>query len=92
MISKLIRDQDLISHVEETLPMLPDEVLHLLTTSPKYSLTEKDARILISFDDGDRAEYYLDVVERAEKLCKRDQERKKVGKAAGNMYVISSEG
>ncbi len=85
MIINLIRDQALISHVKETLPMLPDEVLHLLTTSPKYSLTEKDARILISFEDGDRAEYYLDVVERAEQLCKSDQERKKLGKAAGNL-------
>ena len=65
--------------------MLPDQVLHLLTTSPKYSLTEKDARILVSFDDGDRAEYYLDVVEQAEQLCKSSQEKKKLGKIAGNM-------
>jgi aspartyl-tRNA(Asn)/glutamyl-tRNA(Gln) amidotransferase subunit B len=65
--------------------MLPDEVLHLLTTSPKYGLTEKDARILVSFDDGDRAEYYLDVVERAEQLCESAQEKEKLGKIAGNM-------
>jgi aspartyl-tRNA(Asn)/glutamyl-tRNA(Gln) amidotransferase subunit B len=65
--------------------MLPDHVLHLVTSSPKYNLTEKDARILISFDDGDRAEYYLDVVERAEELCESEQEKRKLGKAAGNM-------
>jgi aspartyl-tRNA(Asn)/glutamyl-tRNA(Gln) amidotransferase subunit B len=70
--------------------MLPDEVLELSTTSAKYNLTEKDAKILISFDDGDRAEYYLDVVEQAERLCKNDQEKRYLGKAAGNMSVISS--
>jgi aspartyl-tRNA(Asn)/glutamyl-tRNA(Gln) amidotransferase subunit B len=70
--------------------MLPDEVLQLLTTSAKYKLTEKDAKILITFDDGDRAEYYLDVVERTDQLCKNDQEKKKLGKTAGNMSVVSS--
>jgi aspartyl-tRNA(Asn)/glutamyl-tRNA(Gln) amidotransferase subunit B len=71
--------------------MLPDEVLELLTTSPKYNLTEKDAKILLSFDDGDRVEYYLNVVERADKLCKSDQEKKKLGKTAGNMFVAFSQ-
>jgi aspartyl-tRNA(Asn)/glutamyl-tRNA(Gln) amidotransferase subunit B len=87
---QLTPEQSLITHVQETLPMLPDEVLELLTTSAKYNLTEKDAKILISFDDGDRAEYYLDVVEQAERLCKNDQEKSYLGKAAGNMSVPSS--
>jgi hypothetical protein len=65
--------------------MLPDEVLHLLTASPKYGLTEQDARILVSFDDGDRAEYYLDTVERAEQLCEGTHEKTRLGKIAGNM-------
>jgi aspartyl-tRNA(Asn)/glutamyl-tRNA(Gln) amidotransferase subunit B len=67
--------------------MLPDDVLDLLVTSAKYNLTEKDAKILISFDDGDRAEYYLDVVEEAERLCRNDHEKKKLGRTAGNMSV-----
>jgi aspartyl-tRNA(Asn)/glutamyl-tRNA(Gln) amidotransferase subunit B len=41
--------------------MLPDRLLHILTAD--YGLTEKDARTLISLDDGERLEYYLETVD-----------------------------
>ncbi|KAI9847311.1 MAG: hypothetical protein M1837_002898 [Sclerophora amabilis] len=54
---------DLIDHIRRTLPMLPDQQLDLLTTSSRFNLTAKDAKTLISLDDGERLDYYLDVVE-----------------------------
>lgn len=54
--------QDLITHLHATLPMLPDEHLTLLTASPAYALTSKDAKTLIALDDGDRLAYYLALV------------------------------
>ena len=57
--------KDLIQHVKDTLPQLPDELLSILTANTQsggYDLTMKDAKTLISLDDGDRLEDYLEVV------------------------------
>lgn len=43
--------------------MLPDETTTLLTTDPRFNLTTKDAKTLATLDDGDRLDYYFDVVE-----------------------------
>jgi aspartyl-tRNA(Asn)/glutamyl-tRNA(Gln) amidotransferase subunit B len=56
-------EKELIRHLRATLPMMPDELLDVLTNDPKYGLTAKDAKTLISFEDGDRLEYYFDVVD-----------------------------
>lgn len=40
--------------------MLPDELLTILTMD--HGLTLKDAKTLLSLDDGERSDYYLDVV------------------------------
>jgi aspartyl-tRNA(Asn)/glutamyl-tRNA(Gln) amidotransferase subunit B len=41
--------------------MFLDQLLHILTAD--CGLTEKDARTLISLDDGERLEYYLETVD-----------------------------
>jgi aspartyl-tRNA(Asn)/glutamyl-tRNA(Gln) amidotransferase subunit B len=43
--------------------MLPDELLTMLTTNPLHGLTMKDAKTIVSLDDGDRLDYYMDVLD-----------------------------
>lgn len=53
---------DLVSHLRESMGMLPDaEVDELVDT---YSLKTKDAIALLQLDDGGRIEYFYDVVQR----------------------------
>lgn len=55
-----------------------------------YGLTTKDAITLLSFDDGERLEYYMDVVTESVRLAEEQQEGaslKTLGKIAGNWYV-----
>jgi len=54
--------QDLLSHLRNTLPTLPDALLSDLTTSPTHALPSKDAKTLLQLDDGDRLDYYLSVL------------------------------
>jgi aspartyl-tRNA(Asn)/glutamyl-tRNA(Gln) amidotransferase subunit B len=55
--------QGVVQHLRKTLPMLPDELLAMLTSDPSHGLTMKDAKTLISQDDGDRLEYYMNVLD-----------------------------
>ena len=52
-----------MQHIRATLPTLPDENLAMLNGNPAYGLSMSDARTLVSLDDSDRLEYYLEVVE-----------------------------
>lgn len=51
--------QDLTSHIENSIPDLPDDILKDLTTNS--GLTSKDAKTLIVLDDGERLDYFDDV-------------------------------
>lgn len=44
------------------MPVVPDQALAMLTTAPYY-LTTKDAKTIMSLDDGSRVDYYLDVMD-----------------------------
>ncbi|KAF2402136.1 hypothetical protein EJ06DRAFT_520215 [Trichodelitschia bisporula] len=57
----VIIGDELVARLRETLPALPDELSDELTT--KFGLTIKDAKTLLSLDDGDRLDYYFDVVD-----------------------------
>jgi len=80
--------QDLLSHLKSTLPPLPDETFELLTQDPAYGLTMKDAKTLQSLDDGDRLDYYFEVVDcmRAQ-LDTSEVANSKVGKVAANWIL-----
>lgn len=54
--------QDVLDHIVHTMPVVPDQTLEMLTTAPYY-LTTKDAKTIMSLDDGSRVDYYLDVVD-----------------------------
>ena len=53
----------------------------MLVQSSEYGLTIKDAKTLVALDDGDRLEYYLDVVEiLGKEFSENTQSLEKVGK------------
>lgn len=70
------------------MPALPDETLDFLTQPSPYGLTKKDARTLQLLDDGERLEYYFDVVNHMQASLKEDQVASaKVGKMAANWIL-----
>lgn len=44
------------------MPAVPDTTLEMLTSEP-YFLTMKDAKTILSLDDGLRLDYYLEVMD-----------------------------
>lgn len=58
----------------------------------RYGLSTKDAGTILSFDNGDRLEYYFEVTNklaRARGVKPSDAEFAIIGKAVGNWYVCS---
>lgn len=56
----------------------------------EYGLSTKDAITLLSFDDGERLEYYMDVVADAVNLAHERQDDaslQAIGKISGNWYA-----
>lgn len=65
--------------------MLPDDIANMLVQSSEYGLTIKDAKTLAALNDGDRLEYYLDIVEiLGKEFSENLQSLEKVGKIANN--------
>ena len=62
-IPPLIIDNEIVDHLTRTLPKLPDDLLVTLTDPEQYGLSMTDAKILLSIDDGERLEYFQDVVD-----------------------------
>lgn len=59
--------------------------MDMLVDSQNYSLTSKDAQTLLILDDGDRLDYYLDVVQILKATFSEDPASvARVGKVAGN--------
>jgi aspartyl-tRNA(Asn)/glutamyl-tRNA(Gln) amidotransferase subunit B len=79
------RAKDLVDHLRDTLPMLSDDCVSILVDNEAYNLTSKDASTLISLDDGDRLEYYYDVVVHLQTyFAEQPDILARVGKVAGN--------
>jgi aspartyl-tRNA(Asn)/glutamyl-tRNA(Gln) amidotransferase subunit B len=65
--------------------MLPDDIANMLVRSSEYGLTIKDAKSLVALNDGDRLEYYLDIVEiLGKEFSENSQSLEKVGKIVNN--------
>lgn len=74
----------------KTLPERPDANVNMLVH--KYGLTTKDALTLLSFDDGDRLDYFLEVVRLLLHETMRQEDhslRCTLGKVAGDWYYAS---
>lgn len=83
-IHPIVIDDDLIEHLESTLGVLPDEVLGSLVHD--YGLTTKDALSLIQLNDGGRAEYLRNVVDRFLHL-RPERTLKEAGVFCGNWVL-----
>ena len=90
LVDLRLMEQDLVDHLKNTLPQLPDSSVDVLVH--EYGLTTKDALTLLSFDDGDRLEYMMQVVEALARDTHRlepDVPMSTLGKMAGNWYVAN---
>ncbi|KAF1930333.1 uncharacterized protein M421DRAFT_418647 [Didymella exigua CBS 183.55] len=88
-ISPVFIAQDLIDHLRTNLPVLPDRVVDVLVQ--KYGLSVKDAGTLLSFDNGDRLEYFFEVtnqLSRARDIRPSDAQFAMLGKAVGNWVLM----
>jgi aspartyl-tRNA(Asn)/glutamyl-tRNA(Gln) amidotransferase subunit B len=65
--------------------MSSDDCVNMLVGGQYYGLTSKDASTLLLLDDGERLDYYFDVVESLKSTYSRNEEvLARVGKVAGN--------
>jgi aspartyl-tRNA(Asn)/glutamyl-tRNA(Gln) amidotransferase subunit B len=55
-------DPSVIAHIADSLPHVQDSLIDTLCAEP-YDLTLKDAKTLLTFDDGERVEYLQNVVD-----------------------------
>lgn len=62
-VSPLRISADVVDYIRKTLPTLPDRLLLQLTDANTYGLSKTDAQIFLSIDNGERLEYYQDVIE-----------------------------
>lgn len=89
-IAPIIIGADLINHVAERLPTLPDQLLTILMEDERYGLSMTDAKILLQLDDGERLTYYTSVVEDLNMICKdleTEIDRGLTGQLAGNWVM-----
>jgi aspartyl-tRNA(Asn)/glutamyl-tRNA(Gln) amidotransferase subunit B len=77
--------QGLVDYLRSSLPHLPDHNVETLVAN--FGLTYKDALTLLSFDNGDRYDYYLDVMQslqREKPQSVPDSPDNDFGRLAGN--------
>jgi aspartyl-tRNA(Asn)/glutamyl-tRNA(Gln) amidotransferase subunit B len=84
-LGPVIVSSELVDRLQQNLPTLPDDMLEVLTDSSKYMLTVKDAKTLITLDNAERLDYYLDVVENLRSLS--SDLPKDIGRIAGNWVL-----
>ncbi|KAK5168896.1 uncharacterized protein LTR77_006205 [Saxophila tyrrhenica] len=78
---------DLVAHLKETLPELPDQTVERV--QKVYGLSAKDAKTIASLDDGDRLEYLEETVQllSARVGPGSDFRATKLGKTVGNWIL-----
>jgi aspartyl-tRNA(Asn)/glutamyl-tRNA(Gln) amidotransferase subunit B len=86
-IPPLVIGEDLVSLINDSLPMLPDSLVQTLRSD--YGLSIEDAKPLIELDDGARLEYYRDVVEILRSLYadRDDKIQAALARMAGNWVL-----
>jgi aspartyl-tRNA(Asn)/glutamyl-tRNA(Gln) amidotransferase subunit B len=102
-IPPLIIADEIVNHLNRTLPKLPDELLVMLTDPEQYGLSVTDAKIILSIDNGERLDYFQDVVDALrlrryfqkihdalqQRLDERESEKidESLGRVAGNWVL-----
>ena len=78
--------EDLVEHLHQTLPELPD--VTVVRAQVEYGLTLKDARTLVDLDDGDRFEFLEETVHLLlQQLEATAMPKPQVGKTVGNWVL-----
>lgn len=88
-IASVLIGQDLVDHLQHTLPALSDETVSTLVDSTTYGLTAKDANTIILLDNGDRLDFFFDVVEHLRtNFSTQPEVGPRLGKMAGNWVLM----
>ncbi|KAF2115449.1 GatB/GatE catalytic domain-containing protein [Lophiotrema nucula] len=92
-IAPVLVGDDLIDHLRRTLLSSSDSIIERLTEGPDFNVTSKDASTLLLLDDGDRLDYYLDVVQKLDKMLKsrsigKPELYSRAGTVAGNWVLM----
>jgi aspartyl-tRNA(Asn)/glutamyl-tRNA(Gln) amidotransferase subunit B len=76
----------LVDHLRSTLPELPDSTVERVRKT--YGLSAKDAKTIVSQDEGDRLEYMEETIQLlSQKLDEPAQDQLKLGKNVGNWVL-----
>lgn len=77
---------DLVEHLRSTLPELPDATI--TRVQKEYGLSEKDARTIVTLDDGDRLEFMEECVDLLLNETGKDYgDKLKLGRVVGNWVL-----
>lgn len=76
--------QDLVDHLSMTLPELPDETVERV--QKQYGISLKDAKTIVSLDDGDRLEFMEQTVDLL-LHSSTGLDKPKIGKTVGNWVL-----
>ncbi|KAF1916329.1 GatB/GatE catalytic domain-containing protein [Ampelomyces quisqualis] len=85
-IAPVIIGEDLITHLQQSLPHLPDTIVDTLTK--EYGLTQKDAGTLLSFENGARLDYFHDVLYHLQTFGVPSVDKAESGRVAGNWILM----
>ena len=83
-IPPLILGEDLVRHLVDTLPALPDEIVSMLVK--EYGLSLTDAKILLQLDDGQRLIFFQEAVDDLRNL-QRERTFESYGKLVCNWVL-----
>ncbi|KAF2234036.1 Glutamyl-tRNA amidotransferase subunit B, mitochondrial [Viridothelium virens] len=87
-IPPLLIGNDLLHHLQMTMLNLPDDLVMSKLASTPYGLSVLDAIVLVATEDGDRLEYYMELVTQLQGLLSAEEFTKaRAGKLAGNWVL-----
>jgi aspartyl-tRNA(Asn)/glutamyl-tRNA(Gln) amidotransferase subunit B len=82
----LLIASELVEHLRSTLPELPDTTVERVQKT--YGLSAKDAKTIVSQDEGDRLEFMEETVQLvSQRLGGSEQDQLKLGKSVGNWVL-----
>jgi aspartyl-tRNA(Asn)/glutamyl-tRNA(Gln) amidotransferase subunit B len=82
----LLIASELVEHLRSTLPELPDTTVERVQKT--YGLSAKDAKTIVSQDEGDRLEFMEETVQLvSQRLGSSEQDQLKLGKSVGNWVI-----
>lgn len=81
----LVIGDDLIKYLRETLPELPEALIKRLVE--EFGITAKDAATMVELDDGERVDYYFDVVQKMQGMHDFGTQTQQLTRIASNWVL-----